>query len=217
MATLVNTTTGSAATSNSVACTAFATTSDNLIVVGVRSTGTISSVSDTAGNTYTAVAASTFVAAIGNLRVFYAKNITGNASNVITVTLSGGDFTGIVAHQYSGLHTTSPLDTHTIKTSAVNQTSITSDAWNIVQSGVIFGFATQNANPTYTAGSNYILSGNDGSNAAQGEYRINLTPITGETTSMSSSASANWILWGVAFKDAVPFVPSSALMMGQAF
>lgn len=204
---LVNTRTGSAGASDTVNCGAFAATTGNLIVVGIRtgSAATINSISDTASNTYIPVG--TVFTDVGRTWVFYAKNITGNATNVVTANLSSGDFTGVVVHEYSGAAKSAPLDNFTRKSSLVGGTSISSDPWDVAQDGVVFSFATQVANPVYTAGSGYTLSGNDGSNGAQGQYKINSAGITGEVTSMSSNANANWAIWAVSFRGTTYLLP----------
>ena len=94
--------------------TALSTTSGNFIVVIVglySTTTTVSSISDTAGNTY--------VKAIGeNLglwnerkEIWYAENITGNANNITTVTFSASVlYRYISVAEFSGVATSSSLD-----------------------------------------------------------------------------------------------------------
>jgi hypothetical protein len=110
----VNLTSGTSdASATTIPATAANHTAGNLIVVHVNwsTNTTLNSVADTAGNTYTRVASSK-----GNngttdhTETFYAANITGNASNVVTPTFSAGStFRRVIVHQYSSADTT-PAD-----------------------------------------------------------------------------------------------------------
>jgi hypothetical protein len=90
-------------------------TTGNLLVVGVKWEGggiTVNSVTDTAGNTYTPLTARNNGGGDPSFQAFYAKNITGNASNILTATFSNSspNFTWIAAFQYSGCDTSAPFD-----------------------------------------------------------------------------------------------------------
>jgi hypothetical protein len=90
-------------------------TATNMIFAGMggynlsASTAT-PSCSDTRGNTYTVIL--TIVGSGGNLNAagLYAKNI-GTGANTVTCVLSGQTHTDMIIAEYSGLSTTSPLDT----------------------------------------------------------------------------------------------------------
>lgn len=105
---------GSGATSIATAATSL--TGGNLAVVFVRNNNgqTVSSITDTASNTYT-LAISSRVNSGGNigvnLEVWYAKNVTGNGSNITTVNYSAS-VAGRAACvlQYSGASTTAPYN-----------------------------------------------------------------------------------------------------------
>jgi hypothetical protein len=111
----VNSTSGfSNGSATTIPATAANHTAGNLIVVHVcwSGTATLNSVADTASNAYTRVASSK-----GNngttdhVETFHAKNITGNASNVVTPTFSAAStFRRVIVHQYSGEDTTAPAD-----------------------------------------------------------------------------------------------------------
>ena len=101
--------------STTIAAAAGNHTSGNLLVVLVVGwfTGTVSSVSDTAGNTYTwtGLRSTYYTADDGFVEIWYAKNITGNASNVVTATYSGStSYREIEVIQYSGADTDDPFD-----------------------------------------------------------------------------------------------------------
>ncbi|MBZ5608749.1 MAG: hypothetical protein LAP38_10850 [Acidobacteriia bacterium] len=101
-----------------LACPAISTTSGNAIVVfgsvGNGGPTNVSAVSDTGGNTYAAVVATSKGNGVGGGRFFVAQNITGNASNVITATFNGGN-SGLSIHclEYSGIATTNAVDVAT--------------------------------------------------------------------------------------------------------
>jgi hypothetical protein len=97
----------------SVAATYAAQTAGNMnvVIIGWRnSTTTISSVVDTAGNTYQVAAPLTRGTSVSQA-IYYAKNITGGTPTV-TVTFSAASaFPDLRIMEYSGLDTTAPLNT----------------------------------------------------------------------------------------------------------
>ena len=88
---LVNFVTGGQQASGNAITAPFSSTTGNLIVVGVRiaqNVSNISSVMDTALNTYTVIPGSSQSVGVTQATfLYFAKNITGNAANVITATL----------------------------------------------------------------------------------------------------------------------------------
>ena len=131
----------------------FSATTGNLIVVGIRTAASgesISSVSDTAGNTYTSIDSNT--TQDPHMRIYYAKNITGNASNAVTVTLSvSATFFWIQALEYSGCDTTAPLDIHG-NTTGTGTTDLTTSAFTTTNANeVVILWASQNNFATYSA------------------------------------------------------------------
>lgn len=103
------------ANNSTVASAAKNTTTGNLLAVcvttqeGAGST-TIDSVADTAGNTYTAGTHYGAGGGGGMARWFYAYNITGNASNVVTATMSGNTrYKAIFQIEISGLDTSASV------------------------------------------------------------------------------------------------------------
>ena len=111
-------------------------TPENLLVVvaahGVgNNIATITGVTDTAGNTYTFVAGtpggSNTPGDDGRCEIWYAKNIIGNANNIITVTFSANLPRKMVAVlQYSGCSVSVPLDVS--NTGRSNSTDMSTDA-----------------------------------------------------------------------------------------
>jgi hypothetical protein len=77
------------------------------------SANTISSITDSQGDTYTLIA-SNLVASNRQTWMYYAYNVTGGATT-ITVTLGSGQYAdnSFIAREYSGLATGNPLDVYT--------------------------------------------------------------------------------------------------------
>jgi hypothetical protein len=105
----------STASPTTLANSAISVTQGNTIVVLIRTTNIAAgaptfSAADTAGNSYTATAVTTNTSDGANgssLCVLYASNITGNASNVVTVTISTHTPTTatMVVLEYGGMST----------------------------------------------------------------------------------------------------------------
>lgn len=157
--TLVNHISGVSANSPSAAT--LSVTGGNLLVVGAEHDGPTAnsiSCSDTAGNTFTAAkTASGFDSggATGVVTIFYAKNVTGNASDTVSCSDSAGASVAraIIIHQYSGASTTAPLDA-TANGFNFGGTSVTSGSFSTVTAKealvVMTGFTT--ATGTCSAG-----------------------------------------------------------------
>lgn len=169
----------------------------NLIVVGTRGVN-ITAMSDTAGNTYTKIA---YYAGAGstNITFWYAKNITGNASNIVTATFaSSTGYYNITVVQYSGIDQTSPLDVY--DTAQGTGTSVTSGAFTTTNANdLILCYASTNSIISgYSAGSGFTLRDNGALGAFQ--EKIVSTIQTSTTASMSHSNSVSWAFATMAFK-----------------
>lgn len=144
-----------AGSASSVVAAARAHVAGNLlyVVAGFHdgcSTHTIT-ISNTAVDTWTAIGAGlTDNTGVLCSRAYYAKNIIGNASDVVTATFDTSVLKPfITVTQISGADTTSPLDTSTLKTS--NGTSVTSNAFTTTNANdlIIQGFVCYyTASPT---------------------------------------------------------------------
>lgn len=190
----------------SLSTSAFSATAGNLIVVFARQsspggnalTGTIT---DTAGNTYTLIRYET-LGISDRCGLWYATNIAGNASNVVTAAWSTNSlFTGVTAVQYSGLSTTSPLDTST-SANVLAATSITSPAFTTTAANeVLVAAGTVNFSPnTFTAGAGYAIVAVDALNLQAVENKVVSSIQTGVTASMSIGAAHDWEFIVATFK-----------------
>jgi len=191
---------GSAATGSSdvdgttIASAAASHTTGNLLVVCVGRTsasgGAVQSVSDTAGNTYSLCAESKNPGAsqTEETEVWYAKNITGNASNVITATYSiSASKRRIIVLQYSGADLTAPYETGEYEMGS--GTSITSGSFSPAASGnVNVACAFTDDTTTYSAGTNYVSRGQVGTIPLGSMDRIG-APSGAQTATMNSSGN----------------------------
>jgi hypothetical protein len=138
---------------------AFSVSAGNLIVAAMRfpiiTTESVTSVTDTAGNTYQAASgAADTTPGNDRIEIWYAMNTTANASNVITFHMStGASFWSIVAAQYSGIATSSAFDAAASGEDGLGNTSVTSGAFSTAQADeLIVGAAQSTGSGTWSAG-----------------------------------------------------------------
>lgn len=181
---------------SSAALTAAATslTAGNAIIVGARwfdptNTITVSSVTDTAGNTYGAGPA-TLTSGSEQLAIWFALNVSGHASNVVSMNLSAAvQYWGVVTAQYSGLATSSAYDTTANATSG-GGTMTTGAFTTDTADEVLFALAQvaitgETWSPT--AGGGYTIRAQDASNVTVVQDKIVSAIQTGVTTSIDCS------------------------------
>jgi hypothetical protein len=125
----------------------------DLIVVAAywdNNTRTISSVTDTQGNSYTsAIGPISLFSGGSRAQLFYAKNIKGGADKV-TVTLTGNNTTNfeVYIHEYSGADTNSPLDATSVAVDDVGSTAMDSgSATTTAPNELIFGYGENGSAP----------------------------------------------------------------------
>src|SRR5689334_11300661 len=77
----------------------------NVLIVGWNDSVTsVTSVTDTAGNTYALAVGPTVWPGVGSQSIYYASNINASASNTVTVTFSGAaQYVDLRLAEYSGL------------------------------------------------------------------------------------------------------------------
>lgn len=157
----VNSTTGSGADeSSTVASSAFSVSAGNAIIVGVSNytstQRTVSSISDTAGNTYVRCGNRYQPDSYFTAETWVAYNTTANANNVITVTYSGGaTWRAMVAHQVSGIATSSAFDKQAASTGSPSSASVGPTDTTTQGAEYIFAFFMVSDSMTGTAGTNY--------------------------------------------------------------
>lgn len=205
-------------------------TTGNLIVVAIRWSGavTISSITDTALNTY-AQAGTQVITGSDHFSIWYAQGVTGNASNVVAINFSaapGGGSVYAVTAQYSGLATSSALD-GTPVTATANSSGVTSPTFSTAQASelIVSGFAVAAGNMTtvspsgtsgaYTARSKSTIGSND--IAGVGDFIASSTQ-SGVTATWSDTATDNIAIVVAAFKapggGGTPGCKNGLLLMG---
>lgn len=206
--TRVNSATGSDTSGTSATTVAIAATSlttGNLIVVGIRwnSPGgeSIISVSDTASNGYIAGPITENID-LDVVQIYYAANVTGNGSNVVTV-----NFSGIVPYraansiQYSGCAVSSPGDAQADGISHANVTVTSSSFTTTVADEVIVAAATiSTLGDTWTAGSGYTDVIEDSGASLMMEEKIVSSIQTGVTATADSGTTTDKAIVVMTFK-----------------
>ena len=191
----VNRAEGFSITSGTTIATAAANhTTGNLLAVflNIQASDT-PTITDTAGNTWTATPSSpAHPTGVNYIWVFYAANITGNASNVITANWSTSTgYAAISVRQFSGVATTSPLEDDDKGTGI--STSLATPSLTVTSSeGVIFAGMEADGIPI-TGGSGYTFTAiTDGFGGYTGdEYKI----VTASEAATASQIDA--YAWGI--------------------
>lgn len=186
---------------NSVASPSFNLVAGNQVFVSIfwyDLTFAVSTITDTAGNTYVLVDTVQNVN-IGGILVYYCTNAIANSSNVVTVTWAGANFYRyIIVDQRSGGLTSGALDTHTAKetgSGGVATPSVTSNSFTATTAGeLIYVAACVNSQGnTFTAGSGYTLVLTAPTNKQlTTEMQINSGVTTASITNATTSSE-----WGI--------------------
>jgi hypothetical protein len=166
--------------------------------------GTITSVTDTAGNTYTQCGATYNPHSDNKYAWYYAKVTTGNASNQVSAALSSatGNAAVSVLH-YSGMTAASPCDTTDSGsgTSAQADTGSFTTASNDELIHAVVDLGTADA--SVTAGTGYTMGHNLVANFIHDEYDSNgLNTAGANSATLDLSASRVWYIFAVAYKSA---------------
>jgi hypothetical protein len=182
--------------STTCAATAFSVSTGNAITVGLKYNAACGSdaytVSDTAGNEYSLISG-TSESTNGCTEIVGAPNITGNASDVVTVTFTSGVADkAVYPFQFSGGNASTPFVHGAVGTvnsaASVATASFTANS----SSQVVFAFGTPNTGATISAASNYSIKQNLSDSAAEISTASGLT-----TAGLSSSGSLNWAISAV--------------------
>lgn len=190
------------ATGTSVASPAQSHTTGNLLVVCIQaqSGGTaLSSVTDTAGNTYTKTTSSPVNngGGVNYDYIYYAKNVTGNASNIITATWAVSyNYLAIAVYEFSGADTTAPFVTDSTGSGA--STNMTTGTLSLggVSCVIVAIMENDSANVT-AAGTGYTKAITDDGGYIVDEYHITSTD---EAATATQAANLAYGIIGAAFK-----------------
>lgn len=155
--------TGSAST---LSTGSYTSTTGNLLVAATRGDGAaLTSIAD-GTNTFTKITES--AASDPRLSIWYAKNITGVTHTFDATWASNASYRWLYVIEYSGAHTTTPLDISGSNTGS-GTTDLVSTAFTTTQTDEVIVLAgSQNALTTYTAGVDFTLI--DGSIGTGGQF-----------------------------------------------
>ena len=172
-------------------------TAGNLNVVSVmwgNTTSSVSSVTDSKGNSYALALGPTRVTGLSSA-IYYAKNIAAG-SNTVTVNFSpSAAFPNVNVLEYSGLSTTSPLDVAAGATGS-GTTANSGSATTTSASELIFGAG----NPT----SSFTAAGSGFNNRVINSYggiaEDRIVSSTGSYNATATLSSGTWVMQMVAFR-----------------
>jgi len=189
---------------------AFSATAGNLLWVfaaeGYNRTTSVVSIEDTAGNVFTRIDSDVQPGA-GRAEQWYAKNISGNPADVVTVKWTDNiPDRVVIVHQYSGLDTVSPLDV--LNSDNGQSTAAATPSIFPIKSGeiAVSGLLMDSPNPV-TVGAGYAIAGDlsgTGAHAAtEDQLTSSLSPLMGNWT----IPDVNWVVLQASFKAAPPALP----------
>jgi hypothetical protein len=175
-------------------------TSGNLLVVGMVHTGASAAtgVTDTAGNTYFDTGIHV-VHGTDRIDLWYAKNITGHASNVVTVAYASSTFRRCMVLQYSGADPVTPYvaaSGGSFQTASAVTTGTTSTWTASAANELIVCFASSTNAQTYSGVGNVRFASNGTDSGAVDNITTNSAGTTQSATINDSSASGLWIVAG---------------------
>lgn len=187
-------------------------TTGNLIVVFAKwgTSANNATVSDTASNTYTAIAKLTNSNASYATEIFYASPATTGVTS-ITVTVTGT--CQWAAGDYTNMATSAVLDTHIETQNSVSGTACASANFTTTNaSDTIIGGCTMDVAATWTAGSSGACTyTNEG--AVQGATQLsdcNVSATGTFTMNATASVAGNWSAMAGAFKQSGGAAPVPA-------
>lgn len=202
--TLVNTTSGTSdGSATTLAATAQNHTAGNAIYVAVVWSGNVNAQipTDTAGNTYVSTGQKASNGTSDHTEIFYAENISGNASNIVTAHFaSAATFRRVLVHQVSGSATSGSFTSGQGGTAVATGTSATSSSWTTAAANAYFmvGAGSTGAGGATTAGTGYTKELSTIGTDSSTEDRV--VSATGTyTAAFSSVSSQTWWLAAASF------------------
>lgn len=195
MITFIQSVTAESGGSTSLASGSFSPTQGNclIVVTGSDNGAETFGVSDNHGNIWTQAFSNQTGTATSHA-LFYAFNIKGGPSNIVTCTWANGGSVAFVIQEFSGILGQKALDVtiataNGLSTSAASGTSTTTrDYYELV-----VGTASNASALTFTVGSGYsnLAQTGDGANIQIG-MQSKIVTATGTQSSSMAMASANW-------------------------
>lgn len=195
---------GQAASSATTATAAQSHTGGNALICGVfyQAATSITGFADTAGNTWTH-AGSTYADHGDLIDIYYAYNIAGHGSNVVTATFNANaTYAAISCQEFSGLGTTNPLD-GSGSTGTGNSQNVTTGTVTISGSEDVIVIMGEHDADNWVNGGNYhitqyAVTGDATFYFADG-YRI---VTANDSVNETNGITGPWIIVAKAFKNA---------------
>lgn len=165
----------------------------NFVVAAVCTNGTadtITSVKDSNNNTYVATTKTPFTGVDTRVGIYYLANVPSGATKTVTVTMSSGVNNAVWVAEFSGVATTTPLETDATGNSSANGTHINSPSVTTTNDGDLLisvvgaGNTISTANSPWT-GISTVQNGNYAEYMTQGTHGVQATDFT-------QGVSANW-------------------------
>lgn len=178
-------------------------TAGNLLVVGISAQYTsVSSVTNTAGDTFSKTTSSPSVPTAANYEsIWYTLSTAGNASDVITANLSGkvgggGTYNTICCYEFNTSSGTWTFGADSVGTAA-SGTAITTGSITLSTSGVIVANFESDGGNTPTPAAGYTLSNQDGGSG----FTWDMYHITSasEAAAATGAAGGKWNIIGASF------------------
>lgn len=205
---LVNTASGTSdGSATTLAATAASHTTGNALYVAVVWSGNVNAniPTDTAGNTYVSTGQKASNGTSDHTEIFYAENITGNASNIVTAHFaSAATFRRVMVHQVSGSATSGSFTTGQGGTAvALAAASVTTSNWTTSGANAYLfagmGSSGSTTDANVVAGTSYAKELHNIGTDSGTEDRIVSSTGTYTASYTSSASSQDWWLAAASF------------------
>lgn len=195
----------SSSTVSPLASPAFNATTGNLVVAIIfYFAGSVSAVTDTAGNSYSSVSGASLATGNKKMAVYVAASITGNASNVVSVT-NTCTFASLHVYEVHGAATVTPVDATATGTSGSGTGSALASAsfsTTVAQELLIMGASCDSSSTVsglQIGGQNVTLGTFVKSDGTHTETQTGYMALTSTVSSVTATANVNPAAhWGVA-------------------
>ncbi len=169
---------------------------------------TVTSVTDVAGNTYTAQTSCPRSDGFSSGQWWVAKNVTGNAANAATANFSSTvAYVAIHALEYSGVDTSSPVDVNPAAGAGSGATLTSASFTTTSANEVLLVGGNAASYITFTAGGSYTIQTQDSATPtgpiSATEDLIVTSTQSSVTASMTQSGTGAWLIAVLSLKAAV--------------
>lgn len=154
---------------------------------------TVSSITDTAGNTYTSNAAcKVTLATQGRGEFWWSTTALGNAANVVTINHTASTFRNYGVFAYAGANTASPFDVCATGTTNVGSADVTTATFTPILNDAVLQGAYITAGALYSHGTNHQLINSSGTTSAGYQQRVNAPNSSQTATMVNANTSTKW-------------------------